>query len=85
MRLEEIAELIEPSNFRPFAIVTKGGLRMDIPHSEFIAIPPHDADGQASSYVIAFTTGKATVPRLIDLDAIDHIDYDKAKRNGKKS
>ena len=84
MKLEEIAELIEPANFRAFAIVTKGGLRMDIPHSEFMAIPPYNADGEAPGYVIAFTTGKVTAAKFIDLDAIDHIDFDRAKRNGKK-
>jgi hypothetical protein len=71
MKIEDIAALVEPSNFRPFTIVTKGGLRMAIPHSEFVAIPP----GEAPSYVIAFTTGKVTAPKFIDLDAIDHIDY----------
>jgi hypothetical protein len=71
MKLAEIAELIEPGKFRPFTIATKSGLRMPVPHSEFVAIPP----GETPSYVIAFTTGKVTVPILIDLDAIDHIDY----------
>jgi hypothetical protein len=71
MKIEDIAALVEPSNFRPFTIVTKGGLRMPIPHSEFVAIPP----GESPSYVIAFTTGQVTAPKFIDLDAIDHIDY----------
>jgi hypothetical protein len=72
MKIEDIAALVEPSNFRPFTIVTKGGLRMLILHSEFVAIPP----GEGPSYVIAFTTtGKVTAPKFIDLDAIDHIDY----------
>jgi hypothetical protein len=76
MRLEEIEALIKPSNFSPFAIVTQGGLRMEIPHAEFMAIPPDTAEGELPSYVIAYTTGKATVPVLIDLSAIDHIDYE---------
>jgi hypothetical protein len=76
MKLAEIAALIEPTNFRQFAIVTKGGLRMDVPHWEFVVIPPSTADGETPGYVIAFTTGKATAPKLIDLDAIDHIDYE---------
>jgi len=83
MKLEEIATLVEPSNFSPFVIVTKGGLRMDIPNWEFIDIPPNAEDGEPS-YVIAYTRGKVSVPKLIDLDAIDHIDYKpKAKPSGK--
>jgi hypothetical protein len=83
MRLEEIEALIRPSNFSPFAIVTKGGLRMLIPHSEFMAIPPDTADGELPSYVIAYTVGRATVPVLIELNAIDHIDYEPSLKEEK--
>jgi hypothetical protein len=83
MKLIEIAALIEPSNFSPFTIVTKGGLRMYIPNWEFIDIPPNAENGEPS-YVVAYTRGTVIVPKLIDLDAIDHIDYKpKAKSSGK--
>lgn len=69
MSLEELNQLAEPEGFRPFMIVTKQGLRMEIPHPEFIDIPP-----EGSSFVTVYRTGQAHMPRLIDLNAIDHID-----------
>jgi hypothetical protein len=43
---------------------------MEMPDSEFIDIPPDGA-----SFVTAYTTGRGRVPRLIDLAAIDHIEF----------
>jgi len=40
MTLEELEQLADPNGFQPFAIVTQGGLRMEIPHSECLDIPP---------------------------------------------
>jgi hypothetical protein len=70
MTLEELEQLADPNGFQPFAIVTQGGLRMEIPHSEFIDIPPDGA-----SFVAVYTTDRAHVPRLIDYSAIDHIEF----------
>jgi hypothetical protein len=72
MTRDEMQQLAESEGFRPFAIVTQGGLRMEVPHPEFINIPPEGA-----SYVLVYTTGRpAHVPRFIELDAIDHIDWE---------
>jgi hypothetical protein len=70
MTLEELEQLSDPNGFQPFAIITQGGLRMEIPHSEFVDIPPDGA-----SFITVYTTGRARVPRLIDLAAIDHIEF----------
>lgn len=70
MTREEMDELAKPEGFRPFAIVTQGGLRMEVPHPEFIDIPPDGA-----SFVTVYTTGRAHVAKFIELDAIDHIDW----------
>jgi len=70
MTLAEPQQLSEPSGFQPFAVVIQGGLRMEVPHPEFIDIPPDGA-----SFVVVYTTGQAHVPRLIDLAAIDHIEF----------
>lgn len=69
MTLEELSQLAEPEGFSAFVIVTKQGLRAQIPHPEFIDIPPEGA-----SFVTIYRTGQAHMPCLIDLDAIDHID-----------
>ena len=69
MTLDELNQLAEPNGFRPFSIVTKAGFSMEIPHPEFIDIPPEGA-----SFVTVYRTGKAHMPTLIDLGAIDHID-----------
>ena len=59
MTLEELEQLADPNGFQPFAIVTQGGLRMEIPHSEFIDIPPDGA-----SFVAVYTTDRAHVTRF---------------------
>ena len=71
MKLDEIKAMSGPDGFRPFTIVTKGGLSMEIPHPEFVTIPPDDE----ASYVGVYTTQKPTILCLIDLNAIDHIDF----------
>jgi hypothetical protein len=70
MTRDEMQQLAESEGFRPFAIVTQGGLRMEVPHPEFINIPPDGA-----SFVTVYTTGRARVPKFIELEAIDHIDW----------
>ncbi|HEV3208683.1 MAG TPA: hypothetical protein VGY91_00325 [Chthoniobacterales bacterium] len=71
MTFEELNDLAAPEGFRPFAIVTQGGLRVEIPHPEFIDIPPEGA-----SFVTVYRTSRSRIPRLIDLNAIDHIDHE---------
>jgi hypothetical protein len=75
MTRDEISALIDPLGFRPFAVVTQGGLRMEVPHSEFVDIPPISEDGEVPSYVTVYTSRGATIAKFIDLDAIDHIDW----------
>jgi hypothetical protein len=70
MTREEMIELAKPESFRPFTVVTQDGVRMEVPRPEFIHIPPEGA-----SFVSVYTTGRAHVPRFIELDAIDHIDW----------
>src|SRR5262249_4616387 len=68
MRLGELAAMSAPEGFRPFSIITKGGLRMEVPHPEFVSIPPDET----ASFFGVYTTARPTILRLIDLDAIDH-------------
>jgi hypothetical protein len=42
MKLDELKAFAEPQGFRPFVIKTKGGLTMEVPHPEFVTIPPDD-------------------------------------------
>jgi hypothetical protein len=73
MKLEEFAALSIPNGFRAFSVYTKVGLKAEVPHPEFVSIPP----GEAPSYVlIYYMVGRISTPRLIDLDAIDHVDFD---------
>jgi len=73
MTREELSEFAKVDGFRPFTIFSQGGLRAEVPHPEFIVIPP----GEQTSFVIVFTTGRISIPKFIDLDAIDHIDWSK--------
>ena len=70
MKLDELAAMSAPEGFRPFSIITKGGLRMEVPHPEFVSIPPDET----ASFFGVYTTARPTILRLIDLDAIDHIE-----------
>ena len=49
---------------------------MEVPDPEFVDIPPISEDAEVPSYVTVYTTRRATVAKFIDLDAIDHIDWD---------
>jgi hypothetical protein len=75
MTRDEINALIDPLGFRPFAIVTQGGLRMEVPHPEFVDLPPMEEDMEPASYVTVYTRGRVAIAKFIDLDAIDHIDW----------
>ena len=69
----EMIEFANPKGFRPFAIVAIGGLRMEVPHPEFIVIPP----GEETSYVEVWKNiGRVSVAKFVELDAIDHIDWE---------
>ena len=48
---------------------------MHVPHPEFVQFPPEGA-----SYVLVCSAGRAPVPKFIELDAIDHIDWEQAAR-----
>jgi hypothetical protein len=72
MKLQEFEALAREEGFRAFTVYTKGGLKAEVPHPEFVSIPP----GEEPSYVLVyFLVNKIAVPRFIDLDAIDHIDF----------
>jgi len=75
MNRDEMSELVQPEGFRPFAIVTQGGLRIEVPHPEFVHLPPEGA-----SYITVYRAGRPPVPKFIELDAIDHIDWEVASR-----
>jgi len=76
MTRDEISQIIQPQGFRPFAIVTQGGLRMEVPHPEFVDLPPTEAGMETPSYVTVYTRARAAIAKFIDLDAIDHIDWE---------
>jgi len=40
MTREELSEFAKVDGFRPFTIFSQGGLRAEVPHPEFIVIPP---------------------------------------------
>jgi hypothetical protein len=73
MRLDEIKAMAEAEGFQPFVIQTKAGLKLKVPHPEFLSIPP---DPEASLFGVWTQTPTKTrvVFRLIDLDSIDHIE-----------
>jgi hypothetical protein len=71
MSIEDFEELVAVPGFRPFTVVTKAGWSIEVPHPEFVDVPP-----QPVSYVVVYTSGAGgRAPRLIDLGAIDHIEY----------
>jgi hypothetical protein len=70
MTIQEFEALAAPEGFQPFVIVTKSGWSIEVPHPEFVDIPP-----QPASYVIVYSTGAGRALRLIDLGDIDHIEY----------
>jgi hypothetical protein len=72
MTRDALEPLAESEGFKPFAIVTGSGARFEIPHPEFIEIPP----GEDTPYIIVYRTGRVSVPKFIDLDAIDHLDFE---------
>ena len=69
----DLEEIAKPEGFKPFTVVTVGGLEMKVPHPEFIVIPP----GGEESYIQIFKlVGRTSVPKWIALDAIDHIEWE---------
>jgi hypothetical protein len=73
MTRDALEPLADSDGFRAFAIVTGSGARFEIPHPEFIDIPP----GEETPYIIVYRAGnKSAVPKFIDLDAIDHLDFE---------
>lgn len=75
MTLEEFGGLAEAGAFRAFVLFTKSGWAIEVAHPEFVDIPPQEEP----SYVVIYEkVGRSSVPRLVDLGAIDHVEY----RNG---
>ena len=76
MTRDALQPLAEPEGFRPFAIVTHGGSRFEVPHPEFIEIPP----GEETPFVIVYRPGRTnrrvSIPKFVDLTAIDHVDFE---------
>ena len=71
MKLEELKAFAGAEGFRPFVIKTKVGLTMEVPHPEFVTIPPDEE----ASFIGVWTTARPTILRLIDLGAIDHLEF----------
>jgi hypothetical protein len=42
MKLDELKAFAGAEGFRPFVIKTKGGLTVEVPHPEFVTIPPDE-------------------------------------------
>ena len=76
MTLEDFSELAAPEGFRAFVIVTRSGWSIQVPQREFVSIPP-----QPASYIIVYTSRASHIPRLVDLGAIDHIEYNEKGTN----
>jgi len=76
MTRKEMSALAKPEGFRPFTVIIKGGVAMEVPYPAFIRIPP----GEETSYVIIFTTGRGSIPKFIQLSDIDHIDWTPTKK-----
>jgi hypothetical protein len=76
MTRDELDGFVNNRPFQRFVLVTQGGLRVEIPHPEFIALPPGEA-----SYIIVFQRirVRSLAPLIINLDAIDHLDLEPAK------
>jgi hypothetical protein len=75
MKIEEFEALVEPDKFRPFVVYTKSGWNISVPHSEFVDVPP--GEGNGPSYVVIYEKVKgSSIPRLVDLLAIDHVEYE---------
>jgi hypothetical protein len=69
----ELAEHLEAGSFKPFTVVTHAG-RFNVPHPDFIDIPPHEKDEPEPSYIIAYTRSGAV--RFVILASIDHLEFD---------
>jgi hypothetical protein len=59
MKLDELKAFAGAEGFRPFVIKTKGGLIMEVPHPEFVAIPPDDD----ASFIGVWTNARPTILR----------------------
>jgi hypothetical protein len=76
MTLEEFSALAEPEGFRTFRVFTRSGWSIEVGHPEFVDIPPEEEP----SYVVIYQkVNRSSVPRLVDLGAIDHIEYPNGK------
>jgi hypothetical protein len=73
MSREEMIELANPERFRSFTIVTVAGQRSNIPHHDYIDIPPLPEEAGWVSYVTVYNRG--SVPRFIVLTNIDGIEF----------
>jgi hypothetical protein len=73
MNSDQLKALAFDKPFRPFVLEMIGGSRIGVLSAGAISIPP----GEEPSYVLVyFMVGKISIPRFIDLDAIDHIDFE---------
>ena len=84
MTRSEIARLAEPEGFRPFVIITSGGTRYSIDHSDYIDIPPvpepEEGEDIWPSYVTVYNRG--SVPRFIVLENIASVEFKPMRKNG---
>jgi hypothetical protein len=74
MSREEMEALAEPEGFRPFVIRTVSGKEYQVPHPEFISIPP----GEETSYVEVYEltpSRRHSVGRWVPLSNIDAIEF----------
>ncbi len=79
-------KLADPMTFRPFVVVTGSGTRFNVPHPDFIDIPPvpEEPDEEENpSYVIIYSGG-ASIPRMVVLENIQEIEFKPERQSGKK-
>jgi hypothetical protein len=75
MTREEIAQIIDPTVFTPFVVVTGSGPRFSVNHPDFADLPPMPEEEGAAvpSFVVVYN--RNGIPRLITLANIQEIEY----------
>jgi hypothetical protein len=79
MTIDQLRKAVRAEPFRPFTISLTDGRRFDVPHREFIWIPPE----AARTIGVA---GSGEDYSIIDLLLVTSLDFDRAKsrrRNGR--
>ena len=81
MTIDKLREAVNASPFRPFTIRTADGERFQVPHRDFVSIPP-----TSPRIFIVWDAKVAERHNVIDVMLVTSLEYDPpGKRNGKSS